>query len=67
MDTVHDDRFMVFLRIDASHHKAEALAGEQPLASCRTYAEARRIRASLNGSAMGECVIRYVGPSGGGD
>jgi hypothetical protein len=67
MDPVHDDRFVVFLRFDPSSGKAYSEAGEHPLASCSSYGEARRIRQALQSSATGECVIRYVGPAGGGD
>jgi hypothetical protein len=67
MDTVHDDRFVVFLRFDTTHGGASLDAAEQPLAYCPTYNEAKRIRLALQGAAMGDCVIRYFGPSGGGD
>jgi hypothetical protein len=59
MDNVHDGHFLVFLRTN--------LSGEQPLASCATFADARRIRQALKRSAPGPLVIRFVGPTGGGD
>jgi hypothetical protein len=67
MDSVQDDRFMVFLRFDNRHSKTSADAAEEPLATCSTYQEARRIRQLLHKAAAGECVIRYIGPTGGGD
>ena len=67
MEAVHDDRFVVILRSDDKQTKTASDGNEQPLAYCSTYGEARRIRAALHGSAAGECVIRYVGPAGGGD
>jgi hypothetical protein len=67
MNNVHDDRYLVFLRFDGDAGRSSTEAAEQPLASCATYEEARRIRDALHGSATGECVIRYVGPAGGGD
>jgi hypothetical protein len=67
MDSVHEDRFVVFLRLDSSHSQAPSDAAEQPLATCRSYSDARQIRDALHRSGTGECVIRFVGPSGGGD
>jgi hypothetical protein len=67
MDAVHEERFLVFLRPEKSPSQAEAESAEQPLASCASYADARRIRQSLTHFGLGECVIRYVGPAGGGD
>jgi hypothetical protein len=67
MESVHDDRFMVCIRYDDKKTKASAEGNEQPLAYCSTYGEARRIRQALQGSAPGDCVIRYMGPAGGGD
>lgn len=67
MDTAHDDRYLIFLRYDLGHAHATVDAAEQPLASCASYHEARRIRLALQGAGSGDCVIRYVGPAGGGD
>jgi hypothetical protein len=39
---------------------------ERALICCSSYEEARRIRQQCLGSDS-ECVIRFVGPSGGGD
>jgi hypothetical protein len=65
MDTVHDDRFMVFLRADRSHTQPPDTA-ERPLHTCATYEEARRIQRAYHNTSV-ECVIRYLGPAGGGD
>jgi hypothetical protein len=67
MDPVHEDRFLVFLRVDAGATQPFSASGEQPLASCGSYEEARRIRQVLQGAVAGKCVIRYIGPTGGGD
>jgi hypothetical protein len=67
MESVHDDRYLVFLRYDSDQAKSMTDTVERPLASCASYGEARRIREALHGSGVGECVIRYVGPTGGGD
>jgi hypothetical protein len=65
MDLVHDDRFIVFVR-HASPNEERPDAAERPLITCATYAEARRVRREIHNSAR-ECVIRYIGPAGGGD
>jgi hypothetical protein len=65
MEPVHDDRYIVFLRLDRNHNRPPDTV-EQPLTTCATYEEARRIqRHHLRFSR--ECVIRYLGPAGGGD
>ena len=65
MNNVHDDRFLVFVRADRSHeHPPEEF--ERYLTSCATYEEARRIQREYR-SFDRECVIRYLGPAGGGD
>jgi hypothetical protein len=65
MDNVQEDCFVVYARADRGRGEWPEHA-EQPLAACPTYAEARRIQRSLGLSAHG-CVIRYIGPAGGGD
>lgn len=62
MDSIHEDRYVLFVRSSRGGHETE----EQPLASCPTYAEARVLLRRL-GREPGDCVIRFVGPSGGGD
>jgi hypothetical protein len=65
MDFEHDDRYVVFVRADRNHIE-EPEAVEQPLISCASYAEARRIQRQFQGTAN-ECVIRFLGAAGGGD
>ncbi len=62
MDNIHDGHFLVFQR-----NHPYAVDGELPLASCPTYADARRVRQALLDSSPGQLVIRFVGPAGGGD
>lgn len=66
MDT-HDDHFMVFIRYDATKVPPFTDAVEEPLAVCASYGEARRIRQALHTTVPGDCVIRFMGESGGGD
>jgi hypothetical protein len=65
MESVHEDRFVVYLRRDRGSY-AHPENAERPLTACSTYADARRIQRELQRGAR-ECVIRYVGPAGGGD
>jgi hypothetical protein len=62
MECNYDDCFVLFVRPSSDR----AGSTEWPLAACPTYADAQRIRRQLTHSA-GACVIRYVGPAGGGD
>lgn len=64
MESSQDDRFVVFVRHHGQSYSPDR--AERPLATCSTYAEARRIRREFHYTAR-ECVIRYVGPAGGGD
>lgn len=64
LNAIHEDRFVVFVRFDQGDPSLPGV--EQPLASCASYQEARLLRRQLQGS-HGDCVIRFVGPSGGGD
>ncbi|HLJ93326.1 MAG TPA: hypothetical protein VKU02_09065 [Gemmataceae bacterium] len=65
MESVLDDRFVVFLRHDRSH-SARPDHSERPIMSCRSYEEARRIQRQLQHTYR-DCVIRFVGSAGGGD
>jgi hypothetical protein len=65
MDNLHDDRFLVFVRADRGSDNAPE-EFERYLTSCPTYEEARRIQREYRTFAR-ECVIRYLGPAGGGD
>jgi hypothetical protein len=48
------------------HREASPEVAERPLAACPTYAEARRVRQKLLRPDR-ECIIRYLGDTGGGD
>ena len=65
MESVPDDRFVVFLRHDPSASDRPDHA-ERPLVICSSYQEARRIQREMHHSYR-DCVIRYVGLTGGGD
>jgi hypothetical protein len=65
MNGIHEDRFMVFLRLDRNHASPPE-EFERCLTSCPTYEEARRIQREYRTFAR-ECVIRYEGETGGGD
>lgn len=65
MDTVYEDRFVVYLLEDLSSRASPEMV-EQEVVSCSSYEEARRIRREYHASAR-ECVIRYQGSTGGGD
>jgi len=65
LDGVQEDRFVLFVRSDAGRDPAHPSA-EQLVASCDTYEAARELQRKL-GQAGTECVIRSVGPAGGGD
>ncbi len=62
----NEDRYEVYVRFDPDHSQTPPDTIERPLASCSTYAEAKRIRQSFHG-LNGQCLIRFVGTSGGGD
>jgi hypothetical protein len=65
MHTVHEDCFVVFVRrVTGSADHPDVV--EQRLVSFATYAEARRVQREFRRCAR-DCVIRYVGPAGGGD
>jgi len=65
MDIAHEDSFVVFLRDDRSNPDAPHTA-ERPVVTCRSYQEARKVRQWYIDSGR-ECVIRFVGATGGGD
>ncbi len=65
MESVLDDRFVVFLRHDRSGSSRPDYA-ERPLIACSSYEQARRIQRRLQHTYR-DCVIRYVGLTGGGD
>jgi hypothetical protein len=63
MDYTNDDRYLVFVRIDAAHGDHPD-SSEVPLAECHSYEEARLVK---TGSPNNNIVIRYAGDVGGGD
>jgi hypothetical protein len=65
METAHDDRYVVYVR-SRRHHPDIPEEAETPLISCPSYEEARRIKQQWHRAGR-DCVIRYVGTSGGGD
>lgn len=65
MDTTHEDGFVVYVRNDRGRQGSPDSI-EQPLQVCSSYAEARQLQRAVLGSHP-ECVIRFLGPSGGGD
>jgi len=65
METNLEERFVVFVRDMAAPGYREELE-ERELIACPTYEEAQWVRREY-GSRTRKCIIRYVGPSGGGD
>lgn len=65
MDLENEGLFVVFLRKDFTR-AALPIARERELARCATYEEACSVREELSESHR-HCVIRCVGPTGGGD
>jgi hypothetical protein len=65
MDPLHENCYQVFVRTDPGHGETPERA-ERPIVLCSSYAEARRVRREFQADAR-DCVIRYVGPGGGGD
>jgi hypothetical protein len=59
------DLFQVYVR-EHRYRKDSPEKVERPLAVCATYEEARRIRQE-HLRADSDCVIRYLGNTGGGD
>jgi hypothetical protein len=62
---IQDDRFTVFLR-DPVDHTSAGEGREHPIASVASYGEARRVSQTYQ-RAGHQVVIRFDGPSGGGD
>jgi hypothetical protein len=65
MTSVPEDRYLVYVRADRSHSFPPEEC-ERYLTSCSTYEDARRIQREFRSNSR-ECVIRYLGPAGGGD
>lgn len=65
MEEMHDDRYVVYVRSRRDTHDAPE-DSEWPIVTCSSYEEASRIRHAHRRFAR-DCVIRFVGTSGGGD
>ena len=65
MDARHEECYVVFLRQDRSHAERRECE-EELLGDCATYEEARQLKQAYHDTGR-ECIIRFVGPSGGGD
>ena len=65
MESSNDDRYVVFLRHDRAHTNRPDCS-ERLLRTCSTYEEARSIQRAAHSTSR-DCVIRYIGPAGGGD
>jgi hypothetical protein len=66
MESAHEDRFVVFVRADGRHENLAPQHLERPVISVASYEQAQRIKQQWQ-QAGRSCVIRYVGPAGGGD
>jgi hypothetical protein len=66
MESVLDDCFVVYERLDSRHDDHPDWA-EQPLAVCSSYEDARRAQREFQFVSPRKAVIRFIGPSGGGD
>jgi hypothetical protein len=65
MQRLDDDRFVLFLRADRTSSEPVERR-ERPVDGFPTYEEARQVRQRYLQAGQ-DCVIRYVGPTGGGD
>ena len=65
MNPLLEERFAVFLR-ESDRRTARPETIEQEVVCCASYAEARQLQRQYQGAAR-QCVIRYLGPAGGGD
>ena len=65
MASDHDELFVVYLRAPRNEGGPPEIA-ERALITCYTYGEARRIQRLLQKTPH-ECVIRFLGNTGGGD
>jgi hypothetical protein len=66
MEAILDDRFAVFVRELLVAGRPPRLPTERQLTTCSTYEQARAVCRECNGPTR-QCVIRFVGPAGGGD
>lgn len=65
MEETHEDRFVVYVRSRREAHDPPE-DSEWPAVACSTYQEACRVRQAHRLHDR-DCVIRFVGPAGGGD
>jgi hypothetical protein len=65
MDSTGADQYLVYVR-SRLHRAGPPELAEEPLTICSTYAEAREVQLANQGPDR-ECIIRFVGPAGGGD
>jgi hypothetical protein len=64
MDTSSADEYLVYLRQHLRHGDPPETA-EEPLMTCATYEEARQVQLAHQRPGR-ECVIRFIGETGGG-
>lgn len=65
MPRENDELYGVFLRHN-DHLVDNPESCEEPIVTCHSYGEARRIKSLLFKNAP-ECIIRFLGDTGGGD
>jgi hypothetical protein len=65
MESLGEDRFIVFIRVDDSH-AGRPDDTEREYTDCASYAEARQVQRGLQQQGAGS-VIRFMGAAGGGD
>jgi hypothetical protein len=65
MDARHENCFVLYVRSQPGRDK-QPEAVEKPLLICSSYQEARYLQRAVRGMSH-DCVIRYVGATGGGD
>jgi hypothetical protein len=65
VENIPEDRFIVYVR-DLLRCDSKPESAELELVSCPSYEQAKWIRQELSGPHR-KCIIRHVGPVGGGD
>jgi hypothetical protein len=65
MEEAHDDRYVVYVRSRRGHEDPPE-SGESAVTYCDSYEEACKVR-QAHRLRDRDCVIRFVGSSGGGD
>jgi hypothetical protein len=64
MDSQYEEQFVVYVR--DNWPRPGGAPAEERLVHCSSYEEAQWVRRECAGPRR-RCIIRYVGPSGGGD